>query len=148
MHNTIWLVNNSLSFIPLVSSTSFLIIKNSCFREELSDLPSFLQTQLQQSTAEEHIFGEFLLATLTFGSCNYPTDTFPFTYLFPSVSISICWPLNWITIHAEDDFQYFQRSVNIFNNSGLWSSPFLILSTSIHWIIWCKRYGSLPLSTH
>ena len=35
----------------------------------------------QKLTLEEHIFGQFALAHLTFGSCTSPTYTFPFTYL-------------------------------------------------------------------
>ena len=76
-------------FIPLVCIASFLIVKNSGVREELADLPSFHMKKLQQITVKEHIFGDFAIATLTFGSFTYLTDTFPFTYLFPSVSISI-----------------------------------------------------------
>ena len=69
--------------MPLVCIASFLIIKNSCVRKELTDLPSFHKTQLQQITMEEHLFGEFALATLTFGPCTFTSDTFPFTYHFP-----------------------------------------------------------------
>ena len=39
-------------FIPLVRIASFLIIKNSCVRKEITDLPSFNKTQLQQITVE------------------------------------------------------------------------------------------------
>ena len=84
-----WLIALYL-FISLVRNASSLIVKNSGVREELSDLPFFLQTQLQQITVKEHIFGEFAIATLTFGSCTSPIDTFPFTYFFTSVPISIC----------------------------------------------------------
>ena len=58
------------------------------------DLPFFLQTKLQQITVQEHIFGEFALTPLTFGPCTYPTDIFPFTYHFSSVSIPISESLN------------------------------------------------------
>ena len=56
-------------FMSLVRNGSFLIVKNSCVREELIDLPFFLQTQLQQITVKEHIFGEFAIAPLTFVLC-------------------------------------------------------------------------------
>ena len=46
-------------FMSLVRIASFLIVKNSFVREELIDLPFFLQTQLQQITVQEHIFGAF-----------------------------------------------------------------------------------------
>ena len=36
----------------------FNLKKNSCVREELSDLPFVLQTQLQLITVEEHLFGQ------------------------------------------------------------------------------------------
>ena len=88
-----WLICLYL-FMSLVRSASFLIVKNSCVREELIDLPFFLQTQLQQITVQEHIFGEFVLAPLTFSPCNSPTETFPFTYHFSSVSIPIRKSLN------------------------------------------------------
>ena len=42
-------------FMSLVRSASFLIVKNSCVREELIDLPFFLQTQLQQITEKRGI---------------------------------------------------------------------------------------------
>ena len=84
-------------FIPLVRIASFLliiIIINSCVRKELTDLLSFHKTQLQQITVEEHLFGEFALATLTFGPCTSTSDTFPFAYHFPPVPISISEPFN------------------------------------------------------
>ena len=80
--------------MSLVRIASFLIVKHSCVREELIDLPFFLQTQLQQITVKEHLFGEFALAPLNFGPCTSPTDTFPFTYQFSSVSIPISESLN------------------------------------------------------
>ena len=81
-------------FTLLPFKASFLIVKNSCVREELSDVVFFLQTQLQQITVQEHIFGAFALALLTFGLCTSPTDAFPFTYKFLSVSIPISKLLN------------------------------------------------------
>ena len=83
-----WLIALYL-FIPLVCIAIFLIVKNIGVREELSDLTFFHMTQLQKITVKEHLFGEFALTTLTFGPCTSPTDTFPFTYLFLSVPISI-----------------------------------------------------------
>ena len=68
--------------MSLVCNASFLIVKNSCVKEELIDLPFDLQTQLQQITVQEHMFREFALVPLTFGLCTSPTDTFPFTYHF------------------------------------------------------------------
>ena len=64
--------------MSLLCIASFLIVKHSCVREEFIDLPFFLQTQLQQITVKEHLFGEFTLAPLTFEPCTSPTDTFPF----------------------------------------------------------------------
>ena len=43
-----WLIPLYL-FIPLVCSTIFLIIKNSCFREELSDIPFFFRHNCNKS---------------------------------------------------------------------------------------------------
>ena len=68
-----WLIALYL-FISLVFNAGSLIIKNSGFREELSYLPCFIQAQLQQITVKEHIFGEFVLVNLTFGSCTSPTE--------------------------------------------------------------------------
>ena len=73
-------------------------------------------TQLQQITVKEHLFGELALATFTFGSCTYPTETFIFTYFFLSVPISICYPQNCCTISPVNYFQRFQRQIYIFNN--------------------------------
>ena len=64
--------------MSLVHNVSFLIVKNSCVREEPINLPFFIQKKLQHITVQEHIFGEFALAPLTFGLCTSPTDTFPF----------------------------------------------------------------------
>ena len=79
-------------FISLVRNAIFLIIKNSGVREELSYIPFFLQTKLQQITVEENIFDEFALMHLTFGKCISPNATFPFTYhlfgrKFPTLEI-------------------------------------------------------------
>ena len=49
------LVNISLSFTPLPRNTSFLIVKHSCAREELSDAVFFLQKSLQQIIVQKHI---------------------------------------------------------------------------------------------
>ena len=86
-----WLISLYL-FIPLVRNGSSLIIKNSCVREELSNLPFFPQTQLQKITVEGHIFGEFALPHFTFGSCTSATDTLFFAYhlcgiIFPTLDI-------------------------------------------------------------
>ena len=95
--------------ISLVHNASFLIVKNSCVREELIDITFFLQTQLQQITVQEHLFGAFAHAPPTFGPCTSPTDTFPFTYHFPSMSIPICRYLNCSPICVVDNFQRLQR---------------------------------------
>ena len=59
-----WLICLYL-FMSLVCIASFLIVKNSCVREELIDLLFFLQTQLQQITVQELLFCAFSLAPLT-----------------------------------------------------------------------------------
>ena len=70
-----WLIALYL-FTLLPRNTSFLIVKNCCVREELSDVVFFLQTQLQQINVQEHLFGEFALAPLTFGPCTSTNDNF------------------------------------------------------------------------
>ena len=110
-----WLIALYL-FISLVRNASFLIVKKSCVREELIDIPFFIQTQLQQITVQEHLFGELALAPLTFDPCTSPTDIFPFTYHLPSVSIPICQYLNCSPICTVDNFQRFQRQINILDN--------------------------------
>ena len=62
-----WLIALYL-FISLFFNASFFIIENSFFRAEISYLSSLIQEKLQQITLEEHIFGEFALVHLTFGS--------------------------------------------------------------------------------
>ena len=54
----------SLSFYVISSHREFFNRKNSCVREELIDLMFFLQTQLQNITMQEHLFGAFALAPL------------------------------------------------------------------------------------
>ena len=110
-----WLIALYL-FTPLPCNAIFLILKHRCVREELSDVVFFLQTQLQQITVQEHLFGEFALAPLTFGPCTSPTDTFSFPYHFPSVSIPISNPLNCRPICLVDNFQRFHRHTNILDN--------------------------------
>ena len=90
--------------MSLVFNASFLIVKKSCVREELIDILFFLQTKLQQITVQEHIFGEFALAPLTFGPCTFPTDTFPSTHHFPYMSITICQSLNCSPICVVDNY--------------------------------------------
>ena len=51
---------------------------------------------------QEHIFGDYALVHLTFGSCTYPTDTFTFTYH----------PFNGPGMCTVDNFQHL-----IFGNS-------------------------------
>ena len=48
VYNKVWLANSTLSFYLICLQREFLIIKNSGVWEELSDIPFFLQTQLQQ----------------------------------------------------------------------------------------------------
>ena len=65
---------------------------------------------------QEHLFSEFALTPLTFGLCTSPTDTFPFTYHFPSVPIPIRQPLNYSPICTVENFQCFQRQIDILDN--------------------------------
>ena len=60
--------------------------------------------------------GDFALATLTFGPCTSTYETFPFTYHFPSVPISISYPFNCSPIFMVDNFQRFQRQIDILDN--------------------------------
>ena len=121
-------------FISLVRNASFLIVKKSCVREELTDVVFFLQTQLQQITVQEHIFDEFALAPLTFGPFTPPTDIFHFTYHFPSVTIPISQSLNCSPICVVDNFQRFQRQIDILNNprrrrGSQFRSPYMLQSS-------------------
>ena len=139
MYIAILLVDISISFTQLPRNASFLIVKHNCVREKLSDVV-FLLTQLQQITVQEHMFGDFTLAPLIFGSCTSPTDTFPFNYQFPSMSIHI--PLNCSPVCEEDNFQQFQHQVNIFDNplwircSRFWFPHTLKSSSNL---IWCRE---------
>ena len=90
----IWLVNSSLSFYPIYFQREFYNRKT-----------QFCQGRTQwyqQITVEEHIFYEFTLVHLTFGSCTSSTDTFPFTYH----------PFNGPGMCAVENFQHL-----IFGNS-------------------------------
>ena len=136
-----WLIGLYL-FLSLVCNTSFLIVKNSCVREEHIDLLFFLQTQIQQITVKEHIFGEFALAPLTFVPCTSPTDNFPFTYHFPSVSITICQSLNCSPICAVDNLQRLQRKIDILDNSrqrrgSHFRLPYTLQSSGD--FLWCRE---------
>ena len=57
-----WLIPLYL-FIPLVCSTIFLIIKNSCFREELSDIPFFFRHNCNKSLWKNIFFVSLQLRT-------------------------------------------------------------------------------------
>ena len=72
MYNTIWSINCSLSF--------HLITLKSEFSNRKKQLCQRRTQWCQQITVKEHIFGEFALVHLNFGSCTSPTDTPPFTY--------------------------------------------------------------------
>ena len=71
-----WLIALYL-LTSLLRNVSFLIVKCSCVREELSDVVFLIQTKLQQITMQEHIFSVFALTYLTFGLCTSPTDISP-----------------------------------------------------------------------
>ena len=75
-----WLIALYL-FTPSPCNTSFLIVKNSGVREEVSDV--------NKSLCKKHIFGVFALMHLTFALCTFPTDTLHFTY-HPFNSPSMC----------------------------------------------------------
>ena len=111
-----WLIALYL-FISLVCNASFLIEKNRCVREEVTDVVFLLQTKLQQITVQEHIFGKFKLTPLNFVPCTSPTDNLPFTYHFPSVSIPISKPLNCSPICAVDNFKGFKLQIDILDNT-------------------------------
>ena len=113
MYTKIWLVNRYQYFYVISSQCKFSNRKNSCVREELIDLPFFLQTQLQQITVQEHLFGEFALALLTFGPCTSPTETSTFTYHFLYVYITICQCLNCSPICAVENLQRLQHQIDI-----------------------------------
>ena len=136
-----WLI--ALYFVmSLVRNKSFLIVKHSYVREELTDVVFFLQTQLQQITVQEHILGEFALATLTFGPCTSPTDNFPFTYHFPYVSIPISQLLNCSSICAVDNFQNFQRQIDILDiprrrRGSHFRFPYTLQSSGN--LLWCRE---------
>ena len=120
----------------------------------------FLQTQLQQITVQEHIFGEFALAPLTFGTGTSPTENFLFTYHFPSVSIPISQFLNCSPICAVDNFQRFQYQIDILDNPlrrrcSHFRFPYTLQSSGN--LFWCRETEahipillvcSLPLKTH
>ena len=136
-----WLIGLYL-LMSLLRIASFLIVKHSCVREELIDLPSFLQTQLQKITVKEHLFGKFALAPLTFGPCSSPTDTFPFTYHFPYVSISICQSINCIPICAVDNLKQLQRQIDILDNprqrmGSHFRLPYTLQSSGD--FLWCRE---------
>ena len=110
-----WLIIIYL-FISLFCNTSFLIVNNSCVRDEMSNGVFFLQKKLQQITVQQHLYVEFALAHLNFVTCTSPTDNFTFTYHLPSVSIPIIQPLNCSLICEVANFQRFQRQIDILDN--------------------------------
>ena len=136
-----WLIGLYL-IMSLVCNASFLIVKNSGVREELTDFVFFLQTEIQQINMKEHIFGEFALAPLTFGPCTSPTDTLPFTYNFTSMSITISESLNCSPIFTVDNLQRFQRQIHIFYNSrrrrcSHFLFPYTLQSSGD--LLWCRE---------
>ena len=136
----IWLVSISLYFYPITSQHAFYNCKHSCVREELSDVV-FFQTKIQQTTAQEHLFGEFSLVHHNFVPWISPTDNLPFTYHFPSVYIPINNTLNCITICMVENFQRYQRKINILDNP-LWRGcchfwfPYILDSSGN--LLWCR----------
>ena len=83
----IWLVNSSLYFYPITPEREFSNCEMQLYQG---------RTQwCQQITVQEHIFGEFVIVHLTFGSWTSLTDTFPFTYH----------PFNGPSMCAVDNFQ-------------------------------------------
>ena len=133
-----WLIALYL-FISLVRNAILLIVKKKLCQGRIQWGYVLLQTQLHQITEQEHIFGEFALAPLTFGPCTSPTDTFPFTYHFLSVSIPIRQSLNCIPICAVDNLQRLQRQIDVLDNprrrrvSHFWFSYTLQSSGDFFW---------------
>ena len=80
-----WLISLYI-FTPLPCNASFLIVIFLCQRRS---------QWCQQITVQEHLFGEFALVNLTFGSWTSPNDTAPFTYQ----------PFNVPGMCAEEKFQ-------------------------------------------
>ena len=72
MYTIIWLVNSSLYFYLVTSEREF----SNCKKKWCQGRNQWCQ----QITVQEHIFGEFAIVHLTFGTCTSPTDTFHFTY--------------------------------------------------------------------
>ena len=83
----IWLVNSSLYFYSITSQHN---ISNRKIQ-----LCQGRTEWCQQITVQEHLFDEFVLVHLTFGSCTSPTETSPFTYH----------PFNGPGMCAVDNFQ-------------------------------------------
>ena len=90
------------AFKTIASISTVLCLYNLAIRLDESSV--FIQSQLQHITVQEHLFGEFSPASLTFCPCTSATDTFPFTYQFSSVSIPISQTLNCSTICAVETF--------------------------------------------
>ena len=109
--------NSSLYCYPIASQNKFYNCKTQLCQGRTQWCYVFLQTKLQQINVQEHMFGEFALAPLTFGPCTSPIDTFSFAYHFLYVYIPIINPLNCSPICALDNFQRFQFQNNIFDHS-------------------------------
>ena len=100
----------------LPCNTSFPIVKKCCVREEVSDAVFFFRHNFNRSMCENIFLVSLHVRPLPLVRAPPPTDTFPFTYDCPSVSIIIRYPLNWSPIYTVDNFQRFQCQIYIFNN--------------------------------
>ena len=142
MYHKIWLVNSSLSFYLISLQREFSNRKRELCHGRTQWCCVFLQTKLQHITAQEHLFGEFALTPLNFGPCTSTTDTLTFTYHFPSVSIPISHLLNYRPIFTVDNFQHFERQINILDNPPrrrcyhFWF-PYTLQSSGN--LLWCRE---------
>ena len=100
-------------FTPRPHNAIFLLFKHSCVREELSNVVFLFRHNFNRSLcARTHIWWVCNRASYLW-SVHFPNWYFSLNLQFPSVSMFISNSLNWIPIYRVDNFQQFQRQINI-----------------------------------
>ena len=117
-------------FTQLPCNTIFLICKTQLCQG---------RTQwCQQTTAQEHSFGEFMLVQLTFGSCTSPTETLPFTYH----------PFNGTWICAVENLQRLRFGNSHSPEKFTWKPKIVSLPTSSQEIVKHKSIFTFTFTLH
>ena len=142
MCNTIWVINSSLYFYLISLQCNFSNPKKQLCQGRTHWCCVFSSDTTSTDHCERIYFWWVCTRALYLRSIHLPNWHFPFTYHFPSVSIPISQPLNCSPICTVDNFQRFQRQIDILDHHlrRRWSHflfTYTLLSSGD--LFWCRE---------